>query len=384
MKKSTVILKSGKTTESLLTKLLQDELRPRFKETINKLSLDDYSSSPFAALVDLTNSCNLNCPWCIDKYARFGKEIPTERMLKLLDELKSEGILSIVYFGGGEPLIHPGIGRILKKTVKLGIDYAINTNGIALEKVIPLIAKTCSWTRVSWDAGDPLTYQKMHRVNLFNQVKDNTNRLANMAQGTVGISFVVMKDNIEDISKAARVAKETGCDFIQFKPEYTALRSNQRILQYYDDILLPQIKRELGMARQEENKKFSVLVTGSLEAILKKKILNQNKKYSFCAAQQFIPLITPHGVYICPNWRGSKKMRIGDILKNSFRKIWDSNKRRQVIKELDCAKDCQLFCLRHNINVYVNVALEAKLMDLDIIDHLKEFPGNKISDRFFI
>ncbi len=384
MGKTKSIIRSGKTTESLLTKLLQGELRPRFKEVINKLAVNNHSSLPFAVLVDLTNSCNLNCPWCIDKYARFGKEIPTKRMLDLLDEFKSMGILSIVYFGGGEPLIHPGINEILTKTAKLEIDYAINTNGIVLDKVVTVVGKTCSWTRVSWDAGTSATYQKMHGKDLFDKVRINTGKLAIVAKGTVGISFVVMKDNVRDISKAAKIAREIGCDFIQFKPEYTPLKSNQRLIRYYDDLLLPEIKRELKTAQKEETDKLSVLITGSLNAILDKKVLNQNKQYSYCAAQQFIPLITPHGVYVCPNWRGAKKMRVGDILNESFKKIWEGNKRMQVIKNLNCAKDCKLYCLRHNINVLTDVVLQARKMDSDILDNLKEFPGDEISDRYFI
>lgn len=384
MYKSKVLIKSGKTTESLLTKLLQDELRLRLKETIDKLSKDDDTSYPYAALVDLTNKCNLNCPWCIDKYARFGKEIPTKRMLHLLDEFKKMGVLSIVYFGGGEPLIHQGINKILDKTAKLGIDYAINTNGIVLDKVISIVGKTCSWTRVSWDAGTDLTYRKMHGKDLFSQIVANTENLAKDSKGTVGISFVVMKDNISDISKAARLARKIGCDFIQFKPEYTPLKSNQRLIQFYDDSLLPKIRKELTIAQKEETKKFSVLITGSLKATLNKTTLNQNKNYSYCAAQQFIPLITPHGVYICPNWRGAKKQCIGDVLKDSLETIWKSSKRKKVIKNLNCEKDCQLYCLRHNINVLTNIVLQAKKMDLDILNDIKEYPGIEISDRYFI
>lgn len=385
MRKLNETIKSGKTTESLLTKLLQDKLRPRLRETIDKIYQDDHSAFPFATLVDLTNGCNLNCSWCIDKYARYGKEIPTKKMLDLLEEFKGMGILSVVYFGGGEPLMHSGIEKILRKTKELGIDYAINTNGILLDKVISIIGKTCSWTRVSWDAGDPLTYNKIHEGrDFFNHIRNNTEKLIKVANGTVGISFVVMKDNIPDICKATNLAKEIRCDFIQFKPEYTPLESNKRVLQYYDDALLPAIKNQLDKARKEETSNFSVLITGSLEAVLNKKLLNQNKKYRYCAAQQFIPLITPHGVYICPNWRGAKNMRVGNILKNSLKEIWTSDKRRKVIKQLNCAEDCQLYCLRHNINVLVNVLIEAKNMDLEILNDLKEFPGNKISDRYFI
>lgn len=378
-------IKSGKTTESLLLKLLQNNLRPRLAETIEKLNKKDYSSFPIATLVDLTSSCNLNCPYCIDRYARIGSKIPTKRMLELLDELKVLGVKSIVYFGGGEPLMHPGIERILERTRELGIDCAINTNGILLGQLSKVIGEACSWTRVSWDAGDPETYKKIHAgKDYFNIVQKNTEELVNKAKGTVGVSFVVMKGNMSNICKATLAAKRIGCDFIQFKPEYVPLKSNRRTTPYYNVKLVPIIKQELNKAKKEENNKFAVLSTGSLEVVLNEQPTSQNKKYCFCSAQQLIPLITPHGVYVCPNWRGAKEMRIGNILNDSLANIWTSEKRKNVITRLNPSKDCNLHCLRHNINVLVNGLLEAKSMNLDLLSCLKEFSGKKLSDRYFI
>lgn len=378
-------IKSGKTTESLLAKVLQDKLRPRLKDTVNRLFQGDFSSSPFAALVDLTPSCNLDCPWCIDRFARLGKEIPTEKMLDLLDEFKEMGILSIVYFGGGEPLMHSGIEKILLKTNSLGIDYAINTNGFFLDRALSIIGKTCSWIRVSWDAGSQEAYRDIHRgKDFFDRIFKNTCDLVKIAQGTVGISFVIMKDNISEIVKATKVAKNIGCDFIQFKPEYTPLKSNKRIVSYYQDDLSVDIRQQLDLARAEETPNFSVLSTGSLMTVLDKKPLNQNKNYGYCAAQQFIPLITPHGVYVCPNWRGAKSKCVGDILNTTFKSVWNGEKRRNIIKRLNPAKECEVNCLRHNINILINSLIEAKKMNLDLLEYLKEVPGEKISDRYFI
>lgn len=378
-------IKSGKTTESLLTKLLQDKFRPKLAKTIDRLSRDDFSSSPFAALVDLTPKCNLDCPWCIDRFARLGKEIPTEKMLSLLDEFKKMGILSIVYFGGGEPLMHSGIEKILLKTHRLGIDYAINTNGYFLDRALSVIGKTCSWTRISWDAGSQEAYRDIHRgKDFFDRILKNTGDLVKIAKGTVGISFVIMENNVSEIVKAAEVAKNIGCDFIQFKPEYTPLKSNKRFISYYPDVLSADIKRQLDLAQTEETSSFAVLATGSLRTVLDKKPLNQNKNYTYCAAQQLIPLITPHGVYVCPNWRGAKSKCTGSILHHTFKSVWNGKKRRNIIRQLNPAKECEVNCLRHHINILVNLLLDAKKTNLDLLKYIREVPGKNISDRYFI
>lgn len=380
-----VNIKSGKTTDSLLSKLLQDKLRPRLKEAVNNLNQQDFSSPPFAALVDITTKCNLGCPWCIDKYSISDEKIPTERMVKLLDEFKALGILSIVYFGGGEPLVHDGAGLIFEKTQDLGIDYAINTNGILLHKVIPIISDSCNWIRVSWDAGNSEVYRNIHRNrDFFDQVVENTKNLAKCARGTVGVSFVVMESNIADISRATKIAKDIGCDFIQFKPQYTPLKSNKRIIDYYEGDLSVIITNELLKAKGNEDDSFAVLITNSLNATINKQPLDQNRSYNYCAAQQFVSLINPNGVYVCPNWRGVQEKSVGNIMNDSLANIWKSDRRKEVIKQLDPSKECGLNCLRHNANVLINGLLTAKNMGLDLLSYIKETPGEDISDRYFL
>jgi radical SAM protein with 4Fe4S-binding SPASM domain len=112
--------------------------------------------------------------------------------------------------------------------------------------------------------------------------------------------------------------------------------------------------------------------------------INQKKSYAYCAAQQFIPLITPHGVYVCPNLRGSKKGRIGDISVNSFEQIWKSEQRKKIVKNINPSTDCKLACLRHQINGVISDVIENDKMGIDLLSLIKETKGRDISDRFFI
>jgi MoaA/NifB/PqqE/SkfB family radical SAM enzyme len=314
---------------------------------------------PFAALVDLTTKCNLGCSWCIDKYVLSDKEIPEKRMNDLLDEFKKQGIRSIVYFGGGEPMMYDKIDRILRKTYNLGIDYAINTNGIMLERALETIADTCSWVRISLDASSKDAYKNLHNgKNYFKKVISNIEILNKKKKGTVGTSFVVMENNVDEMFKTAKLVKKIGCDFIQFKPAYVPNEENTRSLNAYVRSFNEKIKKELKKAIKLENSKFSILITGSMNTLLNNQPVNQKKSYSYCAAQQFIPLITPHGVYVCPNLRGSKKGKIGDISNNSFEQVWKSKLRKRIISGINPSKDCTLACLRHQINVVVNSLIE--------------------------
>lgn len=340
---------------------------------------------PFAALVDLTTKCNLGCSWCIDKYVLSSKEIPEEKMKKLLGDFKKYGIRSVVYFGGGEPMMYSKINEILIKTHDLGIDYAINSNGIMLEKALKTIANTCSWIRVSLDASSREKYKKLHGgKDYFDKIIRNIKKLNKVKKGTVGTSFVVMNENFNEILESARLIKQIGCDFIQFKPRYIPTEENKRHLNNYQKSLNLKIKKELEKAKELEDSNFSVLVTGSMDTVLNNHPINQNKNYSYCAAQQLIPLITPSGVYVCPNLRGSRKGKIGDILINSFEQIWKSDKRKKVIKNINPSRDCNLACLRHQINGVMNSVIENEKMGIDLLKLIKKTRGSEISDRYFI
>ncbi|MCX6761301.1 MAG: radical SAM protein [Candidatus Moranbacteria bacterium] len=379
-------LKAGKTTDSLLLKLLQDDFRPRLEKAVKKLSADNYTSMPFAMLVDLTTKCDLGCSWCIDKYVLSkNKEIPEKRMLKLLEEFKKAGIRSIVYFGGGEPMMYNKINEILTKTYNLGIDYAINTNGIMLERASETISKTCSWIRISLDSASEEKYKELHDgKNYFKKIVENIKILNKNKKGTVGTSFVVMENNVDEIFEAAKLIKKIGCDFIQFKPRYIPNIKNERSLTKYIANLNNRVKKELEKAKRLDDATFAVLITGSMETLLSSEPVNQRKGYTYCAAQQFVPLVTPYGVYVCPNLRGSEKGKIGDISAGSFKNIWESKQRKKIIKQINPSKDCKLACLRHQINSVINSIIENKKIGVDLLSLIKETKDNDISDKYFI
>jgi organic radical activating enzyme len=50
-------------------------------------------------------------------------EIPLNKMLEILENIKSIGVKAVTYSGGGEPLSHKNIQSILKKTLELKLIY---------------------------------------------------------------------------------------------------------------------------------------------------------------------------------------------------------------------------------------------------------------------
>ena len=64
-------------------------------------------------------------------------------------------------------------------------------------------------------------------------------------------------------------------------------------------------------------------------------------------------LISPSGVYVCPYWRGKSRFRIGDLMNNSFKDMWNGERRKKVMEYLDPSKHCPFHCLRHESNLEI-------------------------------
>jgi MoaA/NifB/PqqE/SkfB family radical SAM enzyme len=149
-----------------------------------------------------------------------------------------------ITFGDGD--MYGKINEVLRKTYDLGIDYAINTNGVMLEKALKTIADTCSWTRISLDASSREKYKELHEgKDYFEKIIKNIKDLNKIKKGTSGTSFVVMESNVDEIFESAKLIKGIGCDFIQFKPRYIPNEKNERSLNKYIKNLNGKIRREL-------------------------------------------------------------------------------------------------------------------------------------------
>ena len=69
-----------------------------------------------------TNKCNLNCKFCSCGDRRKDLELTLEECKKVIDIVSKRGTKSITITGGGEPLLHPDINKIIRYAGKKGIE----------------------------------------------------------------------------------------------------------------------------------------------------------------------------------------------------------------------------------------------------------------------
>jgi MoaA/NifB/PqqE/SkfB family radical SAM enzyme len=102
---------------------------------------------PSHGSIELTHRCNLACVHCYvnlpaaDREAS-RRELTTEEIETLLDELAAEGLLTLT-LTGGEPLVRPDFPRIYRYAHEKGILVTVYSNATLITDAIVQLFRDC-------------------------------------------------------------------------------------------------------------------------------------------------------------------------------------------------------------------------------------------------
>jgi pyrroloquinoline quinone biosynthesis protein E len=90
---------------------------------------------PLGLLAELTYRCPLGCPYCSNPTTlrHSGIELRTEEWQRVIREAAELGVLH-VHFSGGEPLLHPGLPRLVATARAAGLYTNLLTSGIPFSR----------------------------------------------------------------------------------------------------------------------------------------------------------------------------------------------------------------------------------------------------------
>jgi len=245
---------------------------------------------PVSCEIDLSNRCQNDCYFCMFKKYIKENEIDLDYDVyeQLIEDLKSVGTKSITFTGGGEPLLYPRFEDAIYLAVNSGFEVGLVTNGVDLDGYFHLIPYF-KFIRVSLDAACRETYHKIKGQDNFGFVIDNLKQVTKIKENTtIGLSFVICKENKYEIEEAKFLAKSLKVDYIQFKPCY-----GERIEDIKPDnktIVTPRYK-----------------VRGSLP----------------CAIAGLVAIVgADSNLYYCCQKRGYENFVLGDLRTYSFKELW--------------------------------------------------------------
>ena len=90
---------------------------------------------PIYIEVGIHSGCNHRCIFCAFDFLGYRAETLETRYLKrFISDAAGKGVKALLYSGEGEPLLRKDASDIIVYTRKVGIDVALATNGIMLNK----------------------------------------------------------------------------------------------------------------------------------------------------------------------------------------------------------------------------------------------------------
>jgi len=349
----------------LLGKLEDDRIAPYLRYIACGLCMP----APIAVDLDVSSVCNFNCPGCVDGISLNRGLIPADRLKALILELAESGVKAINFVGGGEPTTHSGLPECIQRADYCGLVTALVTNGSRLHKNLEVYAESVSsWLRVSVDAATARTHATVHGVDetYFPTIIDSLEILAGIKRAHLGYSFVVFptgpRANYHEIADAARMAKDTGCDY--FEPKVAVHPPTKQILPVPTRVI-EVIREQVARARELDDAAFRTVAPPSLLRLATGQAQSQKKTYPVCLAQELRTTITPSGLYACTYRRGENRWCYGSLEEGSFQTLWRGPRRRQVKDQLFPERDCRHFCCRHQQNRYLHQLSAGTLVGAD-------------------
>jgi len=319
---------------------------------------------PLYCSLSLSEACNHKCLFCVYDYIQRTKTyLDRQAVKRFIDELAPNGLKAVYFSGEGEPLMHPEAVDIINDTKAAGVDCALNSNGYYLtDDVARKILPSLTYARFSVNGCNPENYKLVHHtsVKAFDRVVDNlTNAVAVREElgldTTLGAQCVILGENVELIADLAQTLKQTGIDYLSLKPflPYEMVEYRTEI-----DLQTPETTEHLKRAEAVSDDDFKVVIRW--ESIRK----IEHRTYDRCLSHPFMLEVDSKGeIYLCGPLLGQEGFSYGNITKNSYAEILQTEQYQKAIQKIDnlnvhkCMPNCRndavnrfLWDLRHPPN----------------------------------
>ncbi len=314
-------------------------------------------TAPVYVRIKPTNVCNQHCYYCVyaddqvfeNRRVDRRESIPWDKMQEIIRDIADMGVKAVTFSGGGEPLCYHSIIPTLEMVKEAGIDYSVITNGQELSGKRADLLADAKWVRISMDAADSGTYQKIRNVDTYERIVNNIEAFAGNKSETctLGINFVVTQDNYRDIYRLCEKMSGIGVNHIKFSPLMT------KDTQAYHAGIMEEVADQIKRAADDfSGKGFGIVDKYSGDMMLDE---NFQKQYSTCYMKYFFTVIAAdQKVYFCHQKAYRPDGMIGDISRCSFKELWYSEETTKLFQKMDAKSECNFRCVFEERNMLLN------------------------------
>ena len=310
---------------------------------------------PIYVEIGPTNRCNHKCIFCaLDFIEHKGHNIEKGVMLKTLENMANNGVLSVMFAGEGEPLLHENISEFVQYSKKSGLAVAMTSNGILFDEKKALeCLPYLTWVRFSVDAGTRENYAKIHRTKPgdFDKIVRNIKTAADIKReqnlnANISAQYLMIPENIGEVLTFSEIMKNAGADNIQIKPYSQHPNSINKFAVNYEEYV--HLEKELEKFNSD---RFGVFFR---KRTIKR--LEEGISYKECLGAPFFALIDSKGdVVPCNLFYDKPEFVYGNLYENSFSEIWKGDKRKEVLRKLKekGVEECREICRLDACNKYL-------------------------------
>lgn len=312
----------------------------------------------------LSDLCSQDCAFCSYRLSGYTTQelwgdkrnpkrlIPTEKVLEILDDFALMGVKAVQFTGGGEPLVHRDHPAIFRHALDKGLQCALVTNGIALDKDPDWesVYSKFVWMRVSLDAGTNATYSKIRRCPEwhFDKALENLTRISMLNGPTVGVSYVVLKENLDEMLEAAVLSKAAGAKYIRFGAFFS--QDDDEYYRGWHHVVIEAIQQVRASCE------FNGFKVVDMFGQRLEDLRQHQPDYGFCGFQFLTGYIGADlNVYRCCNTAYSQKGMIGSIKDKRLAQFWLERSTVNSMFEFD-ARGCERCCYNGK-NRLINAAV---------------------------
>lgn len=198
---------------------------PKILRKFNEMRKTTGFPKPLFAEMHITNRCNIECYFCNQAKLRMHNpvELPYNKIIKALSEMKDMGLSSVMFSGGGEPTLHRSFPDIIKYLSDNEITLLqVITNGMIADKDVLDAMFSARWQSVTFslNACDANDWSSMTRgpSRGFEKILDNIRYILSK-RDSEGLSYprVMVKFGIDartwkKLTDAYKLACELGVD----------------------------------------------------------------------------------------------------------------------------------------------------------------------------
>src|SRR5580698_9537416 len=173
---------------------------------------------PVCLYLEVTNRCNLLCETCPRTFEEL--EPPADMSWQLFTQIVDQfpSIARVVLHGVGEPMMVKALPRMIRYLKDRGIYVLFNTNGTLLnpKKFQELVDTGLDELRVSVDAADAETYQRVRGKNFFGRIVQGVRKFTAFQQEIgatrprVSLWLTGLKETVQQLPDFVRLAADIG------------------------------------------------------------------------------------------------------------------------------------------------------------------------------